>query len=283
MYNKKTILQLLPDQKTHLDLHGLYLKHNIQQLGQPGKPFVYANFLSSIDGRIAVIDKTTALPTTPRSLTSREDFRLFQELEAQSDCLITHGGYLRSLANGHLGNILQIGLRDDARDLLRWRKKNGLSQQPDLVIASASLDFTIPESLARHQQNVLIATTEQSRPDRIEYWKNSGYEVVIAGKNLVDGDKLINILAKRLYQSIYLIAGPLMLETMIRHCVLNRLYLTMNHQLLGGDQFHSLIPGACLKPGISGHLKILEHYFDPQSSNGQSQFFSSYSLHTANR
>ncbi len=271
---RKKILRFLPVPYEEVELQDLYLGHHLHLLGTAQCPFVYANFLSSIDGRIAVTDPLTGLSATPENLTSTEDFRLFQELQAQADCLITHGGYLRSLADGKLGNILQVGLRTDAEDLTVWRKQNGLAAQPDLVIASASLDFPMPESLAAHQQHVLIATGTKADPQRILEWEQQGYTIVIAGDEMVDGGRLVELLALRGYQSLYLIAGPQMLATMIRKQKLQRLYLTTNHQLLGSEQFHTLIPGPGLQDG--GQLKLIEHYYDAQSSNGHGQFYSCY-------
>ncbi len=237
---------------------------------------VYANFLSSVDGRIAVIDPATHLSATPESITSIEDFRLFQELQAQSDCMITHGGYLRSLANGQLGNILQVGLREEAKDLVEWRNNNGLSAQPDLVIASSSLDFTIPASLAEHNQQVLIVTDSRANQQRIKRWRQRGYTVVVAGDEMVDGGQLIQLLSQRGYKSIYLIAGPQMLATMISNQVLQRLYLTTSHQLLGGEQFHTLIPGS-IQPA-RGRLTLIQHHYDALSSNHHGQCYSCYEV-----
>ncbi|MEE9424214.1 MAG: dihydrofolate reductase family protein [Methylococcales bacterium] len=272
----KKILRLLPAPSEETGLKGLYLGHQLNQLGTSQYPFVYANFLSSIDGRISITDPKTGLSATPETLTSSEDFRLFQELQAQADCLITHGGYLRSLASGELGNILQVGLRADAKDLTEWRQQNGLAAQPDLVIASASLDFPMPESLAKYRQQVLIMTGTQADPQRIRYWQQQGYKVEIAGDQMVDGERLVELLAQRGYKSLYLIAGPQMLAAMIRNQKLQRLYLTTNHQLLGSEHFHTLIPGPVLQKG--GQLKLLEHYYDAQSSNGHGQFYSCYEL-----
>lgn len=273
---EKTVIRLQPLPHNEIKLHGLYLNHQLHQIGSTSEPFVYANFLSSIDGRIAVTDPATGLSSTPRCLTSIEDFRLFQELQAQADCMITHGGYMRSLASGRLGNILQVGLRKNAHDLASWRLYHGLTPQPDLVIASSSLDFTIPASLANHQQKVIIATDTNADPKRIQYWQQRGYEVMIAGNKMVDGGQLTKLLAHLGYQTLYLIAGPQMLATMIHNQKLQRLYLTVNHQLLGGETFHTLIPGSFQQS--SHQLNLIEHYYDVLSSNHHGQFYSCYQL-----
>jgi riboflavin biosynthesis pyrimidine reductase len=48
---------------------------------------------------------------------------------------------------------------------------------------------------------------------------------------------MIRILAERGYRCLYLLAGPQMLETVLRDGSLSRLYLTMTHQLIGGRRF----------------------------------------------
>jgi len=197
-------------------------------------------------------------------------------LQAQADCLITHGGYLRALASGQLGNILQIGHREDSKDLAEWRRLHGLAAQPDLVIASSSLDFTLPGSLAEHQQNVIIATAENADHQRINLWRQHGYDITIAGKQMVNGDLLTDQLAQRGYKTIYLIAGPQMLATMIQNRKLQRLYLTVNNQLLGGETFHTLIPGSIQH--TNHQLNMIEHYYDTMSSNGHSQFYTCYEM-----
>ncbi|MBM3203432.1 riboflavin biosynthesis protein RibD, partial [Candidatus Woesearchaeota archaeon] len=138
-----TLLQLYPAPATAVSLAGCYLQLGLHRLGTVDEPFVYANFLSSLDGRIA-LEAGDGRPYLPRSLTSSHDFRLFLELHCQADCLITHGAYLRELAAGRLGNILQVGLHEQGKELVEWRIRHGLTAQPAVVIASGSLDFPSP-------------------------------------------------------------------------------------------------------------------------------------------
>lgn len=255
-------------------MRGLYLELALHRRGKPGAPFVYANFLTSLDGRIALEDGQ-GQTYLPKSLTTPDDFRWFVELEAQADCLITHGGYLRSLEEGRHGNILQIGQEEPHRDLADWRLRAGLAPQPAIVIASASLDFPMPESISRFGQACHIATGMRAAPERIAQWQDRGYEVLIAGRdNMVEGAPLVQQLAARGYRSIYLIAGPHMFDTIVRDGCLDRMFQTITHQLLGGRCFRTLLPGPEL--GASGHLKLLSLFYDPNSSNGTGQWFAQF-------
>lgn len=271
----KKLFRLFPPPYEAVPLRGLYLGLKLHELGTREAPFVYANFLSSLDGRIALEDQASGETYLPKSLTTPDDFRLFLELEAQADCLITHGGYLRSLAAGRLGNILQIGLREESADLAQWRKQNGLGPQPAIVIASASLDFPMPTSIREHGQACYIATGEDADPAKVAYWRDQGYEVIFAGRtNMVEGAPLVRTLGDFGYRSIYLIAGPHMLDTMVRNGRLSRLFQTITHQLMGGIAFRTLLPGPEL--GAFGHLKMRSLYYDPTSPLDTGQWFAQF-------
>ena len=105
-----TLLQLYP-QVRDTPLRGLYLAHGLHELGLPGLPFVYGDFVTSLDGRIALRDPASDESYLPEALTSTSDLRLLLELHAQADCLITHGGYLRAIARKRLDDILQVGIQ----------------------------------------------------------------------------------------------------------------------------------------------------------------------------
>jgi riboflavin biosynthesis pyrimidine reductase len=270
--NQYKLLRLYPTPAQNIPVQGLYLQHGIHKLSKKNAPFVYANFLASLDGRIALEDVELGKTYIPKHLTTAADFRLFMELHAQADCLITHGGYMRALQQSKLGNILQIGSRRDLVDLAKWRLEHGLKPQPDVIIASASLDFPMHDSLQKHNQKVYIATGRNADPQRVDYWRKRGIPVLFVGtERLVQGAALIHELDKLGYKSIYLIAGPQMLDTIIREKQLCRLYQTITHQLLGGKDFRTLLPGPTL--GAEGNLKLKSLYLDLNSPADSGQFF----------
>lgn len=270
----REIYRLYPPPYAPVPLRGLYLGLNLHALGTPEKPFVYANFLASLDGRIALED-AGGKAYLPKTLTTPDDFRLFLELQAQADCLITHGGYLRSLHAGKLGNILHIGQRPESADLAQWRAENGLKPQPAIVIASASLDFPMPDSIRAHGQDCYIATGRQADPAKVEAWQALGYEVICAGAGRrVEGAPLVQALGGRGLRRLYLIAGPDMLDTMLRDGQLGRLFQTITHQLMGGTAFRTVSPGAEFGP--VGHLKLRSLYYDPTSPDGTGQWFAQF-------
>ena len=88
---------------------------------------------------------------------------------------------------------------------------------------------------------------------------------------MAEGDTLVDQLDALGYRSIYLIAGPRMLDTMVRNGRLCRLFQTITHQLLGGVGFRTLVPGPELGP--HGHLKMQSLYYDPTSPLDTGQWF----------
>jgi len=268
----KRVLRLYPEPSGEAPLQGLYLSHGLHTLGRPGAPFVYANFLSSLDGRIAVEDSGGGNSRIPEHISTPSDMRLFFELQAQADCLITHGGYMRALSEGRLGNILQVGGESDTADLAAWRQAQGLPSQPAVVIASASLDFPLHPSLQAQGQSVYIATGRGADPGRVRAWQARGCRLLFAGEEAsVRGAPLVGELDRLGFRSIYLVAGPRMLDTMVRERQLSRLYHTLTHQLVGGTDFHTLLPGPML--GEEGGLRMRSLYYDPDSPAGSGQFF----------
>jgi len=269
------ILRLYPGPPQEAAVAGVYLAHALHRLGSAAQPFVYADFVASLDGRIALDDPHIGESRLPAALRSDNDFRLLLELAAQADCLITHGGYLRAIALGRLDDILQVGTRAGTGDLARWRKANGLAPQPAVAIASASLDFPVPPSMAQHGQRILIATGATAPADKLAQFRAQGCEVIIAGQGrYVEGAPLTRALGARGFRSLFLLAGPRMLETMLRDRVLSRLYLTIAHRLLGGTAFHSLIAGPELGP--AGRLLLSSLHYDAAAPEGAGQWFAQF-------
>lgn len=271
------ILELFPRSGTTRALKDTYLSHDLQLQGSRERPFVYANFVSSLDGRIAVVEADTGESYVLEDLTSGNDWRLFQELQAQADCMVTHGGYLRALAKGKFQDILQVGLTNHARDLSAWRNDHALTPQPSIAIVSRTLDFPVPPSLERHAQRVHIITADGAPADRVAFWRELGGEVVFAGSGTsAEGAPMIRALAERGYTRLYLLAGPQMLETVLRDGSLGRLYLTLTHQLIGGELFHTLTAGPRL--GRAGKLQLHTLYYDASAPKGTGQFFASFDV-----
>ena len=231
------ITQVYPEYKKYQRLHGTYLDDPF--LSGRDDPIVYSNFLTSLDGRIAISKNKLLL--LPKQLTSNADHRLFLELQAQADCLITHGGYLRALAAGRLSDILHVGQAKEHADLADWRLQRGLSEQPLVVVCSNSLEFPMPENLAK--KDVWIATSDNGDKQRVRTWQKRGYKVVVAGEQRVEGGAIAKQLIQAGYRRLYLCAGPEIFESCLNDRCLALHYMTLSMQLVGCSEFLTMLAG----------------------------------------
>jgi len=146
-----------------------------------------------------------------------------------------------------------------------------------VIIASAGLNFPMHRSLHEHAQTVYIATGRNADPGRIRYWQDLGYTILFVGEGQkVHGAPLVHDLSKLGYQSIYLIAGPQMLDTITSEKKLTRLYLTIAHQLIGGTNFRTILTGTPLEAEVNLTLKSI--YYQPDNPTGSGQFFMQFDL-----
>lgn len=267
------LLQLFPPGSAQpLPLNGLYLQHCLHRLGTPEHPLVYSNYVVSLDGRIALDYPHAGHTGVPRSITSSVDWRLYQELAAQADVLLTSGRYMRDLAAGKAQAELPVSR--NFQDLIEWRRKQGLEEQPAVVILSRSLDLPL-KLLKETERTVYVATGVEADKRKIAAIAETGVHVLLAGDHdEAHGCQLIEELGEKGYRSIYSIAGPGLLDTLLRTGKVDRLYLTQVHTLLGGQCYDTLLEGQMLEP--AARFELEELYFDQGDENRQGQMFGVY-------
>jgi riboflavin biosynthesis pyrimidine reductase len=268
------ILHLYPLPPQEIPLVGAYLAHDLRgQAARTGQPFVYANFVASLDGRIAISLPDRRGLMVPPTTANPRDWRLYQELAAQADVILSSGRYLREWAQGRAQEILQV---DDPRfaDLRAWRAMRGLPPQADLAVISASLDFPIPPVVTAGGRKLVVVTSGKPDPARVREIEAQGGRVLIAGEADVSGAEMVSGLARLGYRVIYSAAGPRVLHLLASGGVLDRLYLTQVDRLLGGAPFSTLLEGSLLDPPLG--MRIHTIVLDPAAAGGLGQLFVSY-------
>ncbi|SER40133.1 Pyrimidine reductase, riboflavin biosynthesis [Nitrosomonas sp. Nm51] len=265
------IIQLYPQPGDKQPLKGTYLAHNLRRFAGTDQAYVYANFIASLDNRIAISQDGGNGMRIPQSITNDRDWWLFQELACQADIIITSGRYLREWAQGNAQEILQT---DDPRfaELRDWRLAQGLPPQTDIAIISNNLNFPVPDVLTAGGRKTFVFTTADTKPDKARAIEKKGIPVIVAGGQTgVNGAAMIDYLTKRGYRLIFSSAGPKILHLLIASRMLNRLYLTHACQILGGEYYAGIIEGKLLEPAADFNLNSL--YLDPAGPGGQSQLF----------
>jgi len=269
------VSQLYPASEKRHPLQGLYLAHRLHTRGQAGKPFVYSNFITSLDGRIATAADGRNTHSVPDAIANPRDWRLYQELAGQAGLLVTSGRFFRQAAMGEAQDQLPVGNQSAYADIRDWRIHEGLSAQPDIAIMSSSLEIPLEALEPYRQRRIIVVTGAAANRAGIEALKTNGIEVIFAGNETkVEGGLMIKKLAESSYPSIYAIAGPAVFHTLLKANVIDRLYLTISEKILGGAQFDTLTEGEPLNPARGMRLAGLYH--DAHTATGSGQLLGFY-------
>jgi riboflavin biosynthesis pyrimidine reductase len=272
------VTRLYPSPATECPLEGLYFRKELRPGDDAGKPFVYSNFISSLDGRIALAQEGRHTHQVPSAITNPRDWRLYQELAGQADILITSGRFFRQSEIEEAQDRLPVSDNPDFSDIRVWRRRQGLAAQPDIAILSRSLVIPLESLEPYRNRRLIVFTGRKAEADRTARLREQGVEVIAAGDDrTVNGIELITMLAGMGYANIYAIAGPDVLHTLLKARVLDRLYLTTTHQLLAGEHFDTLTRGCGFDPALG--MQLVSLYLDRYAPFGASQWFSVFEPH----
>jgi riboflavin biosynthesis pyrimidine reductase len=271
----ENVIQLFPGPSKEIPIKNLYIRNPLHEITlKEGEIFVYSNFITSLDGRIAISHPTGKGMEVPDQIANSRDWRLFQELTVQADLLITSGRYLREYAKGRGQKILRAYDDPQFADLKEWRERSGLKPWPDLAVISNSLDFSIPEILTDADRSVIVVTIEGADQHRAKELESQGGKVILAGVGQLDGKQMNKNLSALGYQRIYSTTGPKVLHLLLEADILDRLYLTFANRILGGKPFSSIVEGSSLEPARDFQMRSL--YLDPHGLEGFEQLFACY-------
>jgi len=234
------LLQLYPQSDASIALQGCYLDLKLHQQATSGDIFMYANYISSVDGRISLLDGKTGEFGVPSSIGNGRDWRLYQELAGQSDVMITSARYFRQLAKGQAQDLLPVGSGEAFADIKQWREQEGMKAQPDVVIISESLDIPIVALQSLEKRKIIVFTTKNANVDKIVSLKEHGVAVFQAAEK-VTGAFIRQTLIALDYRSAYMIAGPQVHHTLLIASCLDALFLTSHMSLLGCSPFHTVL------------------------------------------
>lgn len=255
-----SLLRLYPNPGEYAPLQGLYLdKLNAPD---PDRLFVYSNYVVSLDGRIAVTDADTGHKVVPSATANPRDWRLFQELAAQADVLLTSGRYLRDLAAGRAQDILPVSPKPEFADLIAYRIERGMRDQPDIAVFSASLDVPIPAELLYQKRNIRVYVPADADENGIKQLEDHGATVIpVASRGRVCGREVVDHLQQTGYRRAYAVTGPFVLHTLVEAGALDSLFLTFAFRLLGGRDATTIMDGPLLErpPGFD----LAWMYLDP--------------------
>ena len=273
---KMEIMQIEPEERP-VSLEGLYLSHRLQELAERiERPIVVANYITDINDVISV----EGVRGSPEELQNPSDWRLFQELTAQADILITGAGYMTEFAEEgeSVQNVLtQFDKGSTFEELGNWRVRKGLKRNPDLVVVSRSLNFSIPKIVSESGRMIFVFTIYSMQDsEKARELEGAGATVFGAGKDGVDGAVMIERLGQEGYGVIKMTSGPRVLKILMdaefknqegkvrRKGALDRLYITRVGRTIAGDLLRAItvLDGRRVDDLISesGGFKRIERY-----------------------
>jgi len=263
------VRSLLPASSESLPLEGLYLGLHLHRQAGEGGILIYSNYVASLDGRISRFNPETGDYEVPKSLANERDWRLYQELAAQSDVLITSARYFRQLSTGTAQDMLPIGSKFES--LKQWRLDQGFKAQPDVVILSRSLDIPVQAIQLLNDRSIYVITSESAPADKRAMLESQGVTVISAGERSVKGARLRESLIACDFKSAYMIAGPEVHRTLIDEDALDALFLTTRFTLLGSEKSHGFCEGELSLPH---RMRLQRLYLDREGE----QMFAYYKM-----
>jgi riboflavin biosynthesis pyrimidine reductase len=260
------VLRLFPQPGGVAALRGLYLGHELYRRALSDRPYVYTNFVTSLDGRISWKNPRTGYREVPPACANERDLHLYHELAANADVILASSRYLRGAAAGRAAGMLSLG--GNAPELVAWRRARGLADYPRVAVVSNSLKLPDRDRLEPELGEVLVLCCGD--PDRRlrRQVEAQGYRVVQSGPITdIDGRELVAALHRESCRTVYSVAGPRVHAALLQAGVLDRLYLTLAQVLLGGTDFDTLVSGASLSPART--FALSELYHDTGGTTGQ--------------
>lgn len=266
-------LERLYPRSGEVALSGLYLAEDLRALVGGDGGYVYSNFVSSLDGRIAIARSASARLGVPPQTANARDWRLLLELAAPADAVLISGRYLREIGAGSAQSWPPFS-GETPSDLLAFRADKGLAPQPVLVVVSRTLEFPPRVMSKLADRRLIVATIDQACAAAMNRARDAGAEVLQLGSGSVDGRRLIAALVERGLRLIYSTAGPAVLHMLLSSDVLQRLYLTTVLRILAGEAYATLARGAALDPPYDFELGAL--YLDRHGPDGVPQCMQVY-------
>jgi riboflavin biosynthesis pyrimidine reductase len=285
--NDRKLTQLLPVRQD-IALEGSYLAQGLANLSaRIQRPLVITNFLTDRNGVIAKAVNQHEFQVPPE-LKNSSDWRLFQELMAQADVIISGAAYLQRVAmpDFHGQEILfQFEPGKEFEKLGEWRIKAGYQKRsPDLAVVARHLDFHFPEELIKSDRRIFIFTSQSmADSEKARAMQASGVTIVGSGKEDVDGNTIIDFLSNGLgYRVIMMATGPGVLDLLLTAKRLDLLYVTEVQVEIPFDDpktVQTMLPGNKkvneLEEFILTHQYLQENVYTEDGSI-TSQFFLRY-------
>ncbi|AXH36280.1 pyrimidine reductase family protein [Humibacter sp. BT305] len=183
-----------------------------------GRTSVRVNFIASVDGSATVSGLSGGLG-------GDADKTVFDTLRGLADVVLAAAGTVREEGYGAL--VTPEPMRE-------WRSATGLAAHPVMAVVSGSLDLDPDDDLfAKAPERPIVYTVESAPADAVERLAEVA-DVVVAGDEQVDPERVVADLAARGLHQILCEGGPSLFGAFIDAGAVDELCLTVSPLLEGG-------------------------------------------------
>ena len=216
--------------------------YGVERPAPGGRPWVAANFVSGLDGSVAVDGRVGPL-------TSPTDQRVFHHLRSLADVILVGAGTVRAERYG------PARMSEEQRQA---RVGRGQTPVPPIAVVSRSLSFDWDSRFfAVPEARPLVIAPRDSEP-RARARAEQHAELVVAGEDRVDLGLTLSILGERGCRLVLCEGGPELVAELAAGALLDELCLTLAPHT-GGDPLR-LFGSTSRSPFVSYHLAhVLAH------------------------
>jgi riboflavin biosynthesis pyrimidine reductase len=219
-----------------------------------GSPVVYANFVATIDGVVAVEDR----PSSGSLISGKSlpDRFLMGLLRALADAVLVGAGTLRATP-GHLWTAPHV-FPALAADFEILRRSLHRATDPRLVVLTATGD--LPGTHPAMERGALVLTTADGGRRARRQLPASCEVVVLSRGKQVPVAAAVELLRARGYTSLLSEAGGVVMGQLVRDQLVDEIYLTVSPVLAGrrtGDGNKGMVEGVHLLPDHLREMRLV--------------------------
>ncbi len=205
------------------------------------RPYVVIVSEVSIDGKLTLYRGASSKELM--SLMDEEAYRYLHEIRAKVDGIMVGCETVRT---------------DNPSLTVRYVKGKNPTRIIPCSTANVPLDANV---LNTEEAPTIIVTTERAPQERLEKIKDRGAQVIVAGDELVDFDRLLPMLYQRGIKSLMVEGGASINWEFIRRRIVDEIRIIHMPVIVGGENVPTLVGGEGFKKLKNLlHLRLRSHF-----------------------
>jgi riboflavin-specific deaminase-like protein len=185
-----------------------------------GRPFVYINMVTSVDGKVTVEGSEQGLGST-------DDKRSMQELRVHADAVVNGASTLRISGSTPMVH---------PADLKRQRAERGLAPQPLGVIVSRSGELPLDATFFTSKKfDAVVFLTDTTPPERVAAVRNTGRHVEIVPDRPDNAAAIVALLREKYdVRRLLCEGGPTLNRALFAARAVDELFFTLAPWIVAG-------------------------------------------------